>query len=346
MDKFLKYFQLVKVDEAQRLVYGLVTAERVDKDGEVCEYASTKPEYEKVNAEMSKASDGQNIMPLREMHQLNAVGAGKSIDFDDTKKEIRMAFKVVDDSTWNKVTEKVLIGFSQGGRYLKRWTSEGKNYYTAQPGEVSLVDNPALSGAVIEYVKADGHVENFIAPSLARLSDSDVDRIAKALSSELNTQAEKKAAEEAEAVRKRNAATGAAMTLEQMKKCAAALGISVEEFTKQFEASELQKKTMAALHGHLTKALEHHQAHHEAMTKAHEAHTGHLEKCMKAAAAIVGDGDEDDKKKAFKALDDELGIAPEMVSIGKTADGVEVFRKKDSPHRPAISSRRSMSKRW
>ena len=92
MDRFLKYFQLVKVDEAQRIVYGVVTAEQEDRDGEICEYSSTKPQYEKVNAEMSKASDGENIMPLREMHQLHAVGAGKSIDFDDATKTIRMGF--------------------------------------------------------------------------------------------------------------------------------------------------------------------------------------------------------------------------------------------------------------
>ncbi len=325
MDIFRKFIQLIKVDIPQRLVYGLVTAEREDKDGETCHYDSTKPEYKAVNDEMGKASDGQNIMPLREMHQLNAVGAGKSIDFDDSKKEIRMAFKVVDDSTWNKVIEKVLIGFSQGGRYVKRWSEDGKKYYTAAPGEVSLVDNPALSGAVIEYVKADGTVDNFITPSIARLSEEDVSRIAKALGSELSTQAEKKAADEAEAMRKRYA-TGAEMNKEQIEKCAKALGISVEEFTKQFEASELQKKSMAALHGHLQKALDHHMAHHEAMTKAHEAHTGHLEKCMKAAAAVVGD--EKDTEKALKALVDGLSSNSEMVSIGKTADGVEVFRKK------------------
>jgi len=161
MALFKKFFRLIKVDEAQRIVYGLITAEREDKDGETCHYDSTVPEYKAVNAEMSKMSDGQNIMPLREMHQLHAVGAGKSIDFDDQKKEIRMAFKVVEESTWQKVLQKVLLGFSQGGTYLKRWKANGRLYYTAAPGEVSLVDNPCLTGAAIEYVKADGSIEKF-----------------------------------------------------------------------------------------------------------------------------------------------------------------------------------------
>jgi hypothetical protein len=180
VDIFLKFFRLVKVDEPKRMVYGLVTAEREDRDGETCHYATTKTQYESVNAEMGKASDGDNIMPLREMHQLNAVGAGKEIAFDDAQKSIRMGFKVVDDSAWKKVLEKVLLGFSQGGRYLKRWTENGVNYYTAQPGEVSLVDNPCLPGAFIEYVKADGHVELFKTPE-SKLSDDDIDRLVKAL---------------------------------------------------------------------------------------------------------------------------------------------------------------------
>ena len=328
MDKFQKLFQLIKVDVAQRLVYGLVTAEREDKDGETCDYDSTKPEYKTVNDEMSKASDGQNIMPLREMHQLNAVGAGKSIEFDDAKKEIRMAFKVVDDSTWNKVLEKVLIGFSQGGRYVKRWTEGAKKMYTAAPGEVSLVDNPCLSGAVIQYVKADGSVEDYIAPSIARLSESDVDRIVKALSSELSTQAEKKSAEEAEAVRKRNAAKGEPMNKEQIEKCAKALGITVEEFTKQFVEGDLMKgaKGMAAVHSHLETMQEHHGEMgkcHKAMMGHHEKMGAHIEKCMKAASDVMGSEGEKGEK-AFKALLDELHAA------AKTAgEGPETVKKEE-----------------
>lgn len=310
-EKFLKYFGLVKVDEAQRIVYGLVTAEREDKDGETCEYTSTKPQYEKVNAEMSKATDGANIMPLREMHQLHAVGAGKSIEFDDSKKEIRMAFKVVEDSTWKKVMEKVLTGFSQGGRYIKKWKADGKTYYTAEPGEVSLVDNPCLAGAVIEYAKADGTVESFKVPetSLVRLSDSDIERLSKSLvDSILNTGAKDLDAALAERMRQRNAEKGETMNPEQIKKCAAALGITEEEFTKQFIEGPLAKAhSMAALHGHIEKAAVHHEemmAHHEKMGKMHTAHAAALGKCMKACKSLMGSDDE--AEKAFKALKDEL----------------------------------------
>jgi hypothetical protein len=337
VDKFLKFFPLVKVDLEQHLVYGLVTAEAEDKDGETCHYDSTKPEYKAVNDELGKASDGQNIMPLREMHQLHAAGAGKTIDFDDTKKQIRMAFKVVDDSTWKKVTEKVLLGFSQGGKYVKRWTEGAKKYYTAQPGEVSLVDNPCLPGAFIEYAKADGTVEMYKTPE-QKLTDADVERITKALTqslekpkaaalmddlskefetftfasdSELDTHVEKLRALVDSLMAKHSAATGANMNPEQIKKCAAALGISEDEFKKQFVPSDdlaKAKKGLAALHAHMESAMEHHDAMHKAHTALggmHEKMSTHLGKCMKAAKDVMG-SDEKEAEKALKALLDEL----------------------------------------
>jgi hypothetical protein len=141
------------------MVYGLVTAQIPDQDGEVMDYDSTAPFYKALNERFSKATDGKSIGPLREMHQLSAVGVGKSIEFDDKAKTIHMAFKVVDDVAWNKVVERVYTGFSQGGSYVKTWRDNGVLYYTADPTEVSLVDNPCLSEATYDYVKADGTTE-------------------------------------------------------------------------------------------------------------------------------------------------------------------------------------------
>jgi hypothetical protein len=328
VDKFLKYFPLVKVDEAQRIVYGLVTAERVDKDGEICHYESTVPQYKAVNDEMGKATDGANIMPLREMHQLHAVGAGKSIEFDDAAKQIKMAFKVVEDSTWKKVMEKVLTGFSQGGKYIKRWKEGDKVYYTAEPSEVSLVDNPCLAGAVIEYAKADGSVEKFNVPEppLARLTDADINRIAKSLAdSILSTQAKDLDAALAERMRQLDAGKGEPMNKEQIAKCAAALGITPEEFTKQFvegDALEKGKKGLAALHAHLKKAHSHHtmmHAHHDKIATMHKAHgehhatmADHLDNCMKAHGACMDDGEAD---KVLKALGIEIKETEKIVEV-------------------------------
>lgn len=194
LHKLNKFLPLVKIDEAQRIVFGKVTAEAPDRDGEICHYVTTAPGYKAMNEEFSKATDGKSIAPLREMHTLSAVGVGKSIVFDDSNKAILMGFKVVDDNAWKKVQEGVYTGFSQGGDYAKKWQgawTDGKTYtwYTAVPGEVSLVDNPCLESARFEYVKADGSSEmrkfksadeSSVAIVDAGLSSSDVIRIAAA----------------------------------------------------------------------------------------------------------------------------------------------------------------------
>jgi hypothetical protein len=153
------FARLVKVDEARQEVWTVVTAEKPDRDDEVCDYATTVPYYKEMVDEMSKATDGKNIFPLREMHGLTAAGKGISIEFRDDKKEIYMGFKVVDKAAWEKVAEGVYTGVSQGGRYIKRWKDGDYTKYTAQPVEVSLVDVPCLPTAHFDYVKADGSVE-------------------------------------------------------------------------------------------------------------------------------------------------------------------------------------------
>lgn len=149
----------VKVDVVKREVWGVVTAEEADKDNEVCDYDTTVPYYKEMVDEMSKATDGANIFPLREMHGLSAAGKGIGIEFRKDAKEVYMGFKVVDDVAWKKVEERVYTGFSQGGRYIKRWQDGDNMRYTAKPIEVSLVDVPCLTRAHYDLIRADGSVE-------------------------------------------------------------------------------------------------------------------------------------------------------------------------------------------
>lgn len=154
---FRKFIPLWKVEEQKDgtlFVYGLVTAQKPDQENEVCDYESTKPFYQKLVARYAKITsiDGMemSIAPLREMHQLVAVGCGKSIDFDDAALTICMRFHVVAAETCKKVKAGVLPGFSQGGDYVKTWQKNGSTWYTADPGEVSLVDSPCLEDALIQ----------------------------------------------------------------------------------------------------------------------------------------------------------------------------------------------------
>ena len=53
------FIPITKVDARQRLVYGIATAECEDRTGEICDYASTKPLYEKWSAEIARSTDRQ-----------------------------------------------------------------------------------------------------------------------------------------------------------------------------------------------------------------------------------------------------------------------------------------------
>lgn len=153
------FVPLTKVDEAQRLVYGTITQEVLDKSGEVMDYETSKPFFEKWSDEIHTASNGLSKGNLRVMHGLSVAGKLTDINFDDDSKSIDVCAKVVDDGEWEKVLEGCYTGFSVGGKYEKRWTDNGVKKYTAGPNEVSLVDNPCVGTATFNLVKADGHVD-------------------------------------------------------------------------------------------------------------------------------------------------------------------------------------------
>ena len=163
--KFQKFVPLAKMEEqsdGSLNVFGIVTAEQPDLENEVCDYAGTKPLYQaKVTAmfKLTSAVAGMepSIMPMREMHQLKAIGAGRSIEFDDDAKTIKMGFNVVDPDAILKFRKGVLIGFSQGGAYVGEKMPDpvhkGCVRYIADPAEVSGVDSPCLPAALVESMK-------------------------------------------------------------------------------------------------------------------------------------------------------------------------------------------------
>ena len=154
------FLPLLKVDLDRRLVSGVATAETPDRAGEIFDYASSKPYFEQWSAEALAASGGKSLGAVRAMHGPVAAGKLTDIAFDDAGKRITVAAKIVDDDEWRKVQEGVYTGFSQGGRYVKRWpdADTGLTRYTAEPHEISLVDLPCVRDATFEVVK-NGVVE-------------------------------------------------------------------------------------------------------------------------------------------------------------------------------------------
>lgn len=156
------FVPITKVDASRRLVYGTIAEEIPDKAGELFDYATSKPFFERWSSEIARASDGKSVGNLRAMHGLIAAGKLSRLSFDDAGKRIEAVGKVVDDAEWTKVVEGVYTGFSIGGNYVERWPDAREPAlmrYTAEPIEVSLVDNPCLPSATFSVIKTDGTVE-------------------------------------------------------------------------------------------------------------------------------------------------------------------------------------------
>ena len=169
------FLPLAKVDLDRRLVTGVATAETPDRSGEIFDYGSSKPYFEKWSAEAAAASGGKSLGAVRAMHGSVAAGKLTDIAFDDDAKRVTVCAKIVDDDEWRKVQEGVYTGFSQGGRYVKRWADPetGLIRYTAEPHEISLVDLPSVPDATFDVVKG-GVVERRGFASRAEPTDPDM----------------------------------------------------------------------------------------------------------------------------------------------------------------------------
>lgn len=157
------YATIYKVDERTREVSGRATQEVVDRDDEVMDYASSKPEFMRWSAEVFKDTGGRSHGNVRSMHGNTAAGKLTDIQFLDAERAIDVTAKIVDDNEWQKICEGVYGGFSIGGRYARKWAQpiDGKmvQHFTAVPSEISIVDRPSCPTAKFFSVhKRDGSV--------------------------------------------------------------------------------------------------------------------------------------------------------------------------------------------
>ena len=155
------FIPITKADESRHEIYGIMTAEEVDKAGECLDYEGAKPEIQKWSDEINRISKGKSKGNLRRQHNANDV-VGKVIDivFNDNAKQVECCAKVTDERTFSDILSGVISGFSIGGSYLKSWVDEnGVKKYIPKMTELSVVDSPCCGNAVIEFIKADGSTE-------------------------------------------------------------------------------------------------------------------------------------------------------------------------------------------
>lgn len=155
------FVPITKIDEEQRLVFGVATAEEIDHDNEIFDYDSSKPYIESWSDGFVQKTNGKSCGNLRAMHSTISAGKLVKLDFDDDNKKVDVCAKVVDDNEWDKVNEGVYTGFSFSGRAVKRWSDPNSTAkrYTLKPTELSLADKPCVPSAVFDVVKADGTIE-------------------------------------------------------------------------------------------------------------------------------------------------------------------------------------------
>src|SRR5258708_38207838 len=113
MKKSLHLFaQLAKIDESRHEVWGVATAEMVDKEGEIFDYASSKPYFKSCSDEIAKATDGKSLVNVREMHEPYAVAKLVALNLDDEQKQIYVGPKIVDGTACQTSAEGVHTGLT------------------------------------------------------------------------------------------------------------------------------------------------------------------------------------------------------------------------------------------
>lgn len=155
--------QITKVDEEQRIVYGIASTEIPDNEPGIWKGEAYAGDIISSDA-MRKAAPGYLEFPaIREMHQ--PIAAGTAIHFEIDGNTTWIGAHIVDDQAWAKVVNKVYRGFSIGGRCkgAEIIKLEGRPYRRVTEldlTEISLVDRPRNPDAKITLYKGVNTVED------------------------------------------------------------------------------------------------------------------------------------------------------------------------------------------
>lgn len=153
------YAPIMKIDEAQQMVFGYASTETLDSQGEIV----------KREALEQALPDYMRFANIREMHQPSAVGVATEAELDS--RGLYLAAHIVDPVAWEKVTSGVYKGFSIGGRVLSRDEAQKHVITGVKLSEISLVDRPANPEAIFTMYKLD---ENPVRKIGARNSAADL----------------------------------------------------------------------------------------------------------------------------------------------------------------------------
>ena len=152
-------FEISKVDVERREVWGIATAENVDKQKDIVDFEASKSAF----------ADWAKIGNIREAHDpKKPVGVAFSVQPVDTEKHVLIGARVSRgaEDTWQKVIDGTLKGWSIAGKVIKSapetmmvdgLETKVNRILKYRLDEVSLVDNPANPTCTVTMIKsADG----------------------------------------------------------------------------------------------------------------------------------------------------------------------------------------------
>lgn len=141
MSELFRSFEISRLDDEARMVYGIVSTDAVASDG----YIVTK------QAILDAWPEYMQFGNVREMHQ--EIAAGVVRESEMTEAGMSVGVYVAEDSTWQKVKAGVLKAFSIRGPILEAVDNIVNKIKLL---EISLVDRPADPGALVTMFRADG----------------------------------------------------------------------------------------------------------------------------------------------------------------------------------------------
>lgn len=170
-DDFSLAFPLQKINKEQRVVTGIATANNLDIGGDIIDFQASVEAF------------SSWIGNIREMHDPKSA-VGKLIDWRPTKVmhhgkmydaiEVDVYISKGAESTWQKILDGTLRGFSIGGRTLEKeriYDEETGRYADLitkyMLGELSVVDNPCNPTGMFMLIKraSDGELEEVLEES-------------------------------------------------------------------------------------------------------------------------------------------------------------------------------------
>jgi phage head maturation protease len=148
------FAQITRVDEEQRLVYGIATDETPVREWDDVEVVVA---HDATKQAVARWLEWGNI---REMHQPSAVGVATEVSFNDETRQTFLTARIVDDPAWEKVRAGVYKGFSIQGPIHTWEQPDAKvkrivvtNY---DLNEISLCDRPKNPMSKITLWQAEG----------------------------------------------------------------------------------------------------------------------------------------------------------------------------------------------